>query len=122
VPAVLPSVDTSECAWAYRIVARRFAAAYGFLPHSRRLDTLLAALSLERGLMIALGIAGAGLAGVGWSLWRWALADFGELTEPAVMRVLTFALVLVAIGVQLAFAVFLLGIVDLPRRGKETVA
>jgi hypothetical protein len=35
-----------------------------------------------------------------------------------VMRVLTFALVLIAIGVQLAFMFFLLGIINLPFRTK----
>jgi hypothetical protein len=37
-----------------------------------------------------------------------------------VMRVLTFSLVLIAIAVQLAFSVFLLGIIDLPMRGKRS--
>jgi hypothetical protein len=35
------------------------------------------------------------------------------------MRVLTFALVLIATGIQLAFTVFLLGVIDLPFRGKD---
>jgi hypothetical protein len=35
------------------------------------------------------------------------------------MRVLTVSLVLVATGVQLAFTFFLLGIIDLPLRGKD---
>ena len=60
----------------------------------------------------------AGVSGVGWSLWQWALVDFGSLTAAIVMRVLTFSMVLIAIGVQLAFTVFLLGIVDMPLRKK----
>ncbi len=102
----------------FGVIARHFAAANGFLPRSRRLDALLSAVTLERGLIIALGAVAAGLAGVAWSLWQWALVDFGPLTAPAVMRVLTFAAVFIAIGVQLAFTVFLLGIIDLPLRGK----
>jgi hypothetical protein len=35
------------------------------------------------------------------------------------MRVLTFALVLIATGVQLAFTFFLLGVIDLPFRRKD---
>ncbi len=104
---------------AFGIIARHFAAANGLLPRSRRLDALLAAVPLERGLMIALGVVVAGLGGVGWSLWQWALVDFGPLTAPAVMRVLTFALVFIAIGVQLAFALFLLGVIDLPLARKD---
>ncbi len=104
---------------AFGIIARHFAAANGLLPRTRRLDALLAAVPLERGLMIALGIVVAGLGGVGWSLWQWALVDFGPLTAPAVMRVLTFALVFIAIGVQLAFTLFLLGVIDLPLARKD---
>ena len=64
------------------------------------------------------GTGSTGIAGVIWSLWRWSLVDFGPITAPLVMRVLTFALVLIAIGVQLAFMFFLLGIINLPPRTK----
>jgi len=69
--------------------------------------------------MIAVGIVCTGVAGVGWSLWQWALVDFGPLTAPVVMRVLTAALVLIAIGVQQAFTFFLLGVIDMPFREKN---
>lgn len=104
----------------FGVIARHFAGVNGFLPCSRRLTALASAMSLERGLIIALSIVCAGVGGVGWSLWRWGLVDFGPLTAPAVMRVLTFSLVFIAIGVQLAFMVFLLGIVDMPMRAKTS--
>jgi hypothetical protein len=103
----------------FGVIARHFAAANGLLPRSRRLAALLSVISLERGLMIAAAIICGGAAGVGWSLWQWSLVDFGPLTAPVVMRVLTFALVLIATGVQLAFTSFLLGVIDLPFRGKD---
>jgi Glycosyl transferase family 2 len=104
----------------FGVIARHFAAAHKLLPPSRPLTALLSAISLERGLLVAFGIAVAGLAGIGWSLWQWARVDFGPLTAPMVMRVLTFSLVLIAIAVQLAFSVFLLGIIDLPMRRKSS--
>lgn len=103
----------------FGVIARRFATANALLPRSRPLTALLSFISLERGLMIAAGVVCAGIVGVGWSLWQWSLVDFGPLTAPVVMRVLTLALVLIAIGVQLAFTVFLLGVIDLPFRGKD---
>jgi len=103
----------------FGVIARHFAAVNALLPCSRPLAALLSAISLERGLMIAAGIVCTGFAGVAWSLWQWALVDFGPLTVPVVMRVLTFALVLIAIGVQLAFMFFLLGVIDLPFRDKK---
>ncbi|HMA74249.1 MAG TPA: glycosyltransferase family 2 protein [Xanthobacteraceae bacterium] len=106
---------------AFGIIARHFAAAHELLPRSRSLATLLSVISLERGLLIAAGIVCTGMAGVVWSLWQWALVDFGPLTAPVVMRVLTFALVLIAIGVQQAFTFFLLGVIDMPFREKIKV-
>ena len=88
------------------------------LPRSRTLDRLMSLVSMERGLMIALAVVCSGIGGGAWSLWQWAAVDFGPLTSPAVMRVLTLSLVLIATGVQLAFTFFLLGIIDLPLRGK----
>jgi hypothetical protein len=102
----------------FGVIARHFAAANGVLPRSRTLDRLMSLVSMERGLMIALAVVCSGIGGGAWSLWQWAAVDFGPLTSPAVMRVLTLSLVLIATGVQLAFTFFLLGIIDLPLRGK----
>ena len=102
----------------FGVIARHFAAANGLLPRSQPLATFLSAVSLERGLMISLGIGCAGLAGLGWSLWQWARVDFGPLSAPVVLRVLTFSLVLIAIAVQMAFTFFLLGIIDMPSQRK----
>jgi Glycosyl transferase family 2 len=98
----------------FGVIARHFAAANGLLPRSKSLDGLMSRVSMERGLLIALALMCAGVGGVTWSLWQWAALDFGPLTAPAVTRVLTLSLVLIATAVQLAFTVFLLGIIDLP--------
>ena len=98
----------------FGVIARHFAAANGLLPRSRSLDGVMSRVSLERGLLIALALLCGGAGGVAWSLWRWAALDFGPLIAPEVTRVLTLSLVLIATAVQLAFTVFLLGIIDLP--------
>ena len=100
----------------FGIIARQFAATNGFLPPSRHLTALLSAVSLERGLLIALGVVSVGLAGMSWSLWQWAAVDFGPITSSVIMRVLTLSLILVATGVQMAFTWFLLGVIDMPLR------
>jgi hypothetical protein len=98
----------------FGVIARHFAAANGLLPRSKSLDGLMARISLERGLLIALALMCSGIGGVAWSLWQWAALNFGPLAAPEVTRVLTLSLVLIATAVQLAFTVFLLGIIDLP--------
>src|ERR1700730_15040808 len=102
----------------FGVIARHFAAANGLLPRSRPLAGFLSAVTLERGLMVSLGIGCTGIAGLCWSLLQWGRVDFGPLTAPVVLRVLTFSLVLIAIAVQLAFTFFLLGIIDMPSQRK----
>jgi Glycosyl transferase family 2 len=98
----------------FGVIARHFAAVNGLLPRSKSLDGLMSCVSLERGLLVALALVCGGIGGVAWSLSQWAALDFGPLAAPEVTRVLTLSLVLIATAVQLAFTVFLLGIIDLP--------
>ena len=102
----------------FGLIARRFAAAGGLLPRSPPLERFLSAVSLERGLMGSLAVGAAGLGGAVWSVWQWALVDFGPLSAPMVMRVLTLSLVAVAVAVQMAFTFFLLGVIAMPLHGK----
>jgi hypothetical protein len=98
----------------FGLIARRFAAAYGFLPKSKLLPLFQSEVTLERGLIAAGLVTLAGCAGVLWALLSWASVDFGPLNYPAVTRVLVLSLVAIAGGIQLAFTSFLLGIMDIP--------
>ncbi len=102
----------------FGVIARIVSYAYGLLPYSPWQAGLLSAVSLERGLAIALGIICAGLGCVGWGVWQWTLVDFGPLTDPAVLRVLICSMVLIAAGVQVAFMAFLLSIVGIRNRSE----
>jgi len=75
---------------------------------------------VERGLAIALAVICTGLACSGWAIWQWTRVDFGPLTDPAVLRVLTCSMVLIAMGVQIAFMAFLLCIVAVRNRPEIT--
>ena len=103
----------------FGVIARHLGGVTGLFPRSPSLAAVMSALPLERGLVIALAIAGAGIAGCGWSVRQWALVDFGPLTAPAVLRVLAVSLVLIAIAVQTAFTFFLLAVIDMPPRTKD---
>ena len=98
----------------FGLIARRFAAAYGFLPKSKLLPVFQSEVTLERGLIAAGLVVAAGCIGVLWALIAWAAVDFGALNYPTVMRVLVLSLVAIAGGIQLAFTSFLLGIMDIP--------
>ena len=116
--AILIGVQTLTCG----LIAQRFAVKYGLLPRSERSSRLLAFLTFERGLIAAVSLAGLGLAGLAWSLRAWASVDFGLLEYPIVLRVLIISLTGIAIGVQLGFAVFLSGIMNIPNRRDQTLA
>jgi hypothetical protein len=102
----------------FGVIARIVSYAYGLLPYSPWQMRLLSAVSLERGLAIAMGIICTGLGCVGWGVWQWTLVDFGPLTDPAVLRVLICSMVLIAAGVQVAFMAFLLSIVGIRNRSE----
>jgi glycosyltransferase involved in cell wall biosynthesis len=96
------------------LIAQRFAIAYGFLPKAKMFGFVLNAISLERGLVVAVLLVVAGLAGLLWSLLSWAHVDFGALEYPLVLRVLITSLTSIAIGIQLVFTAFLSSIMDIP--------
>jgi glycosyltransferase involved in cell wall biosynthesis len=98
----------------FGLIARRFAAAYGFLPKSKLLPVFQSEVTLERGLIAAGLVVVAGCLGFLWALIAWAAVDFGPINYPTVMRVLVLSLVAIAGGIQLAFTSFLLGIMDIP--------
>ena len=109
----------------FGVVARRFATIYGFLPESKRYGRLLSWVSLERGLIVALAIGLAGVAGLVWTIYAWVSVDFGPIRYPLVLRVLVLSLTAIAAAIQIALTSFFLSIMDLPvqrRRATEADA
>jgi glycosyltransferase involved in cell wall biosynthesis len=106
----------------FGLIAQRFAINYGLLPRAKQNSRLLALLTFERGLIVAVLLAGLGMAGLAWSLFTWASVDFGLLEYPIVLRVLIALLTSIAIGVQLGFTAFLSGIMNIPLRRDQALA
>ena len=102
----------------FGVIARRFATAYGFLPQSERSGALFGGFSLERGLLLALLIGLAGMAGLFWTISAWVSVSFGPIEYPLVLRVLVLSLTAVAVAMQIAATSFFLSIIDLPIRGE----
>ncbi len=106
----------------FGLIAQRFAVKYGLLPAPKRDSRLLLSLTFERGVFVAALLSVAGIMGVAWSLYSWASVDFGALENPIVLRVLIMSLTTIAIGIQLAFTVFLSGIMNIPHRRDRVLA
>jgi glycosyltransferase involved in cell wall biosynthesis len=104
----------------FGVIARRFATTYGFLPHSERYAALFNGFSLERGLLLALVIGLAGMAGLFWAISAWVSVSFGPIEYPLVLRVLVLSLTAVAVAMQIASTSFFLSIIDLPIRNEPS--
>ena len=101
----------------FALFARVSAQNAGLLPRRPDLDRLLQALTLERGLL--LGVTAA-LAGVVWSaaaFWQWRETGFGALDPRIVMRDTIPATTLIIGGMELVLASFLLSVLRLREGG-----
>jgi glycosyltransferase involved in cell wall biosynthesis len=101
----------------FALFARVSAQGAGLLPRQPALEKLLAALTLERGLLLGVCIA---LAGLSWSaaaFWQWRETGFGPLDPRVVMRDTIPASALMIGGMELVLASFLLSVLRLKDSG-----
>ena len=97
----------------FALFARVAAQGAGLLPRQPALEKLLAALTLERGLLAGLCMV---LLGVLWSaaaVWQWHAAGFGGLDPRVVMRDTIPATALMVGGMEFVLASFLLSVLRL---------
>ncbi len=92
------------------LAARSFGAALGLLPRSSAFERRMRFLTLERGIVVGLLAFLGGLAGVVVSFARWRDLHYGPLSGSGHLRWLIVSSTSVAIGLQLMFGSFLLGI------------
>ena len=98
----------------FALFARVSAQNAGLLSRRPDLDKLLRTLTLERGLLLGLGIALCGLLWSAAAFWQWREAGFGALDPRVVMRDTIPAAALMVGGMEVMLAAFLLSILSLP--------
>jgi len=99
---------------AFAIIGRRFASRYGFIPPSGHYGRLLEALTLERVLIAAVVLMGAGLAGLVWGVAQWADRGFGHLNPSTTLRPLIVATTALVCGFQLMMSGFMSSMINIP--------
>lgn len=103
------------------LLARHYAAFTGMLPLGRRSDWLMRTLSTDRIVKVAAGLLLIGILVFGSAIIQWLSVGLGDLASPHVHRAVVAGLSLIAIGIQLGFGAFLIGILEIPlvRMGVE---
>ncbi len=96
----------------FSLIARTVGVLKQLLPMTPRLERLLRAFTVERGVLLgaSLGLIGLGLAV--FSVDAWAHARLGALDPVTIMRVVIASVTLMLAGGEILFASFLLGLID----------
>lgn len=98
----------------FGILSRYYAAITGLLPANRRSDWLLANIDTDRLTLNAGVVFAAGACFMAYAIFQWAGVGFGDVVNPMVPRTVMLGLTLMAIGLQLFFSGFLLGVLRIP--------
>ncbi|WEK03153.1 MAG: glycosyltransferase family 2 protein [Candidatus Devosia phytovorans] len=107
----------------FAVIGRRFASRYGFIPKSGHYDRILEALTLERILIVAVGLMLIGMVALFWGLGQWAVRDFGPLNPSSTLRPVILAMTALVGGFQMMMSGFMSSIMNIPiyeRRIAET--
>jgi hypothetical protein len=101
----------------FALFTKIFAMREGFHPESPTLTRLFRHINLERGLLAALLLIVAALAGIVAAVLSWQRAGFHNLDPRTTMREVIPAMVLLAVGVQTLFASFFMSILGIKQAG-----
>lgn len=96
--------------------ARVYAVSAGLLPASDGLARWLAKLSLERVLAVGLALILGGVIGSIVAVGVWGSESFEGLDPSETMRIVIPSVTAVAVGAEIVFASFVIGLLSLPKR------
>lgn len=97
-------------------MARIYAMKNGIVPHEAKFVRFMAGMTLEKILSLAAVLIFLGLCAVIWAAFLWSKVDFGALDYRNVMRVMIVAMTCIVGGLQLGFAAFFLGVMQIKQK------
>jgi hypothetical protein len=100
------------------VFSRFYGAKVGLLPQDSTVTRLADFATLERGLVIGLLLTLGGIAGAVYAVLNWGQSEFGPLDARYGMRLAIPAATAIALGAQLIFGAFFLGVLKM-RTGNE---
>ena len=97
----------------FSLFAKTYAVNSGMHPKEDKITKFLKKITLEKGLVLGIILTLIGLGMTIYSIIIWKNAEWGELNPVDVMPITIPAAYLIIIGVQMAFASFFLGILNI---------
>lgn len=105
---------------AFAFFTKVFAIAEGLLPDDPKLTRVLRFFTLEKGIIISLGVFLIGIALLGRAMWLWGNVHFGQLPSMEEnLRRLIPAAALVVIGIQGVFSSFFMSALGLKTKARK---
>jgi glycosyltransferase involved in cell wall biosynthesis len=98
---------------AFAFFTKVFAIAEGLLPDDPKFSRAFKFFTLEKGIGFGLLVLLAGVILLGWALWIWKLAHYGDLQPVENLRRLIPAVTLIVLGVQSIFSSFFMSALGL---------
>jgi hypothetical protein len=105
---------------AFAFFTKVFAIAEGLLPDDPKLTRVLKFFTLEKGILISIGIFVIGIALLARAMWLWGQVHFGQLPSMEDnLRRLIPAAALVVIGIQGVFSSFFMSALGLKTKARK---
>ncbi len=100
----------------FSVFAKAIAVATGLHPRSLKLEAVLSRAPLEAGLAAGFALTLIGLGASVYATMQWADEGFGNLNPFRVMRIGIPSVLLLILGMQIAFSSFVLSLLQIPHR------
>jgi glycosyltransferase involved in cell wall biosynthesis len=100
----------------FSMFTKAYALSSGFIPNSPKTIGIFEKFTVEKGVVIGVALTLLGIAATIFAFIIWGNNSFGNLQPESIMKITIPATTLIAIGIELIFASFFLGILEIERK------
>jgi glycosyltransferase involved in cell wall biosynthesis len=100
----------------FSMFTKAYALSSGFIPNSPKTTGILERFTVEKGVVMGVVLTLLGIAATIFAFVIWGNNSFGNLQPESIMKITIPATTLIAIGIELIFASFFLGILEIERK------
>ncbi|WP_373483480.1 glycosyltransferase family 2 protein [Acetobacterium sp.] len=100
----------------FSMFTKAYALSSGFIPNSPKTIGIFEKFTVEKGVVIGVVLTFLGIAATIFAFIIWGNNSFGNLQPESIMKITIPATTLIAIGIELIFASFFLGILEIERK------